>query len=250
MKDKTIFRPSFDNPIHTGKVFQNNPEKLTGRIKTDNGEELFFKYSFKENESLKTGNTVTFYKYPCINKPDQFYAKNVTKAYLSKDGCLVVDSLQSHVHDGIRSRLPSIINRIACLGRDYVSEQICFSAVIGKSACVPITWEDDIVYAKRLGRDRYTKFVKNIEPIPTQYVSIFLKKKQSVYLIKSCYYGNYRTDDELNNGEFSFSERFEFWNTHALVFGSEPIDSSTITTICPWTGINEINRLGSLMKKQ
>lgn len=242
MNNKTIFKPSFNRPIYKGKIIQYNPEQKKGIIRNDQGEELPFQTN---TDYLQVGNLVTFNKYPCVKNPNRSYATNISKVYLSMDGYLVVDNLKSHVHSDLKEKLPSIVKRISCLYRDYIVEISLFQDIVGQSNCVPITWEDEIVYAKRLGRDKYSKFVKNRETIPTNCVSIFLKKKEDFYIIMSCYYGDFKVDPNLYS---SIDEPQSFWNDHALVFGSEQIDPTTITTRCPWTGVSEFNLLGSIYR--
>lgn len=243
MKDKTIFRTNYDQPLHKGKVVQYNELAKTGLILSEQGEELFFNYSLHEPQ---LGDQVSFNKYPSVRIPNKYYAKNISKGYLSQDGFLVIDHVRSHVHESVKPNLTKIIGRISCSNRGYIYDGVRFPTIIGLSACVPISWEDEIVYAVRLGRERYSKFVKRRDLLPTHYVSIFLKQKQEIYIIRSCYYGEYVADSDL----YDFNdERESFWNDHALVFDSEPIDETTVTSICPWTGVNENNRFGNLFNK-
>lgn len=246
MQDRTICKTTISRPIYNGEVIQYDHETKSGRIQTVHGEEIFFKDSKVE---LQKGNLVIFNKHPYVKRPDRYYAKNVSKGYLSKDGYVVGDILKSHVHGDLKKELPSIIKRISCNGRGYFYE-VLRSDTVGMSACVPIAWNDDIVYAKRIGRDSYSKFVKNRKPIPTEYITIFLKKKDDIYLIRSCFYGESKVNIGFYGIEPTDDERNSFWNDHALVFGSEPIDPTTITTRCPWTGVSEYNLLGSIYKDQ
>jgi hypothetical protein len=243
MRDKTIFRTRFEPPLLKGKVVQYDEKKMTGIVRTVHGEDLFF-----NNASFlpKVNDLVVCNKYPSIKIPNRYYAKNISKGYMSMDGSIVIDDCRSHVHDDVRKHLPKVIKQISCDGRAYFYEKIQLPNIIGMSACVPITWEDEIVYAKRVGREKYSKFVKNKNLVPTQYVSIFLMKKQEVYIIRSCYYGEFVADTDFYDFD---DDRQSFWNDHALVFGSEPIDKSTLTNTCPWTGVNENNRFGALVSK-
>jgi hypothetical protein len=70
-------------------------------------------------------------------------------------------------------------------------------------------------------------------------------RKQDFYIIKSCFHDDKPAADPTDDG---MEENESFWNNNAIVFGSEPVDEKTITSVCPWTGINENNRLGSLFK--
>lgn len=244
MSDRYSYKTQFEPPIFSGKIVLYNPERKTGKVTLD-GVELAL---VNVDENLNVGDIVTFTKNPIVQNPNQWYARFISKGFISKDGCVITDQLNSHVHGDLTKRLSSITKRISCNERNYFYEKLCYPTIIGKSSCVPITWEDEIVYAKRKGRMVYSKFVKNRMLIPTDCISIFLMKKQDIYLIKTCYYGEYTPIDEFDNSDNSSEERFSFWNNHALVFGSEPIDVRTITSTCPWSGVNENNRFGNLIK--
>ena len=243
--DKAIFKTSFTPPLYKGVVVRYKSEQNRGIIKESQGEEVSFQTKIN---FLQIGNLVTFNKYPCIYKPEHFYATNISKGFLSKDGCLVVDHLRSHVHGDLKQKLSTIIKEISCSNRNYIHGIFQFPNIVGQSNCVPITWEDEIVYAKRLGRQTYSKFVKNRESIPTNQISIFLKRHLDIYIIMSCYYGDFHIDAISSDFESIVDERLSFWDDHALIFRTAQIDPATITTRCPWTGVNEYNLLGSIYR--
>jgi hypothetical protein len=246
MKDKTTFQLTFDQPIHKGVIISYDPETKKGRIKSLNCEELPFQT--ENSESFKKDDRVLFNKYPWVRFIDKYYAANVKKACRSKDGFLVMDDTYSHVHKELKDKLSKIIKRINCSNREYIEDIITIYGLEGLCTCIPITCMDEIVYAKRIGREKYSKFVKNREPIPTNSISVFLKKKQDVYIIKSCYFGEFNTEPEFFLYDSSEGKRKSFWEDHALIFGSEPIYTETITTICPWSGIDERNTLASVFR--
>ena len=247
MKDYPINqhqRTTFHPPCNKGQVIQFDPEQRCGVIKGNNGEEIPF-FRLPLNEHVNIGNPVLYGRSPQVKFFNKWNAINIQRAYISRDDCFIIDSRLSHVHGDLKKRLQTIIGRIRCGHRNYFYETVIFKDIIGKSNCVTVSWEDEIVYAKREGRNKYSKFVKNRDGEPTNSVSIFLMRKQEFYIIKSCYYGNLKESDPSNEGIEGYET---FWLNHALVFGSEPIDQKTITSVCPWTGINENNRLGSLFK--
>ena len=50
--------------------------------------------------------------------------------------------------------------------------------LIGHTDLVEVTDKDDVLYAKRLNRDNYTKFVKNRTPPTTTYFTFLLYKSE------------------------------------------------------------------------
>ena len=41
-----------------------------------------------------------------------------------------------------------------------------------------------------------------------------------------------------------------FWEDHALIWGSEPVYPDTITTINPWTGVDEQNTFAEIIRRK
>jgi len=238
----------FTPPIYMGEVIQFDPERGTGTIKTSVGEELFFKHFVATDGMMQVGYYVTFGKLPFIHQQNKFFAVNVKRAYLTQDGCYVIDRTQSHVHGDLKKRLSMIIKRISCKNRDYITENLSFSFSIGNQSCVSVTWEDEVVYAKRVGRDCFAKFVKNRNAEPINNVTVFLKKSQNIYVIMSCHLG--RKTEQLQNYETVMEDYVSFWEDHAFIWGSEPIYPETITTINPWTGVDERNTFAEILRRQ
>jgi len=232
------------NPqIHKGSVIQYNPERKLGRILT-NDEQLQL---VNITEPLKIGDWVTYQKNPVIGSVNKYYAKFIAKCFQSMDGFFITDQIGSHVHGDLKNRLQMVVKRITCADREYISDVIRFPTFIGKNNCVSVTWRDEILYAKRTGRKGFSKFVLNRTSTPTDCISIYLKRKQDIYLIKSCYYGDGKLnwiDEDLDRAYKSIS----YWENHAIVFGSEPIEENTITYINPWTGEDERNRFASILR--
>lgn len=141
--------------------------------------------------------------------------------YLSKDGFLIIVGKNSHLHGEIVNILPDIIGKLECDNRYFISEQIDFPYEIGKTTCVKVDDNDEIIYALRIGRKGYTKFVKNREPEPTNSATIVLKKTNNIYIIITAYIG---TQSEVEPWDRHATEKsIEFWNNHALIFGTQEI---------------------------
>jgi hypothetical protein len=105
---------------------------------------------------------------------------------------------------------------------------------VGVSYQVPTDETDDIVYAVRKNRDTYMRFTRSRPPEPTSCVSVILKREtNSRYSLFSGWVGP-RTP-AIPGTQHATPESFDFWTTHALVWGTQEVDEASITTQCPWT---------------
>lgn len=104
--------------------------------------------------------------------------------------------------------------------------------VIGTSDLVETNEDGEIIYAKRVGRDVYTRFVKNREPQPMNLISIILQKIPDGYDLVSAWIGPKVPQFPGDPKETPDSK--EFWSKHALVWGNQPIIPGTETAECPW----------------
>lgn len=94
---------------------------------------------------------------------------------------------------------------------------------------------DKIIYAKRLNREGYTRFVKNRKPESTSssYLTIWLKQdEERKYELASAWIG--RTCPAFPDDEYATPKSKPFWKKHALIWGKQEIQSGTETTKSPW----------------
>ncbi|OGR85788.1 MAG: hypothetical protein A2901_01600 [Elusimicrobia bacterium RIFCSPLOWO2_01_FULL_54_10] len=151
----------------------------------------------------------------------------------------VVDRHKSHIHEDAARFLAPTLYRVESKGRPFIVETVEFDSTVGKSVCVETTDADEIVYAQRQGRRGLSRFVKNREAEPTDAVTVVLKKdsREDYYVLIAAWCGataekepwdpNIRDPDELFRAQ-------DFWASHALIWGSEPIVPGTETAVCPW----------------
>ena len=116
---------------------------------------------------------------------------------------------------------------------DEVAVQHDMGRIIGTMDIVETTDADEIVYAKRLNRDNYTRFVKHRSPVPTSLISVVLRKRsKDTYELWSVWIGpkvpTFPGDDRV------MPNSKEFWAKHALAWGEQAVQEGTETTICPW----------------
>lgn len=156
-----------------------------------------------------------------------------------KSGERVVDRPNSHLHGEVAKLLPVALAAIESRGRLFLVESHDFGRVIGETVCVATHAGDQIVYAQREGRRGLTRFVKNRAAEPTAYVTCILKAGDAgdEFFLVTAFIGVPAEpepwDKNLRDPAAKRKSR-EFWNSHALVWGSEPIVPDTEQTRCPW----------------
>ena len=151
-----------------------------------------------------------------------------------RNGEKVFDRPRSLLEDSpeLRELLSTALWMVDPEGEEFIATEVHFDQPIGKSECVETTPEDKIVYAKRIGKQGYSRFVVGREPEETQSVSLILKKIPEGYILISAYIGAKAPLEPWAAGADETSR--EFWKTHALRWGSQPIMFGTDTEECPW----------------
>jgi hypothetical protein len=104
--------------------------------------------------------------------------------------------------------------------------------VVGMTDLIETSEGDDIVYAMRPLRSAYSRFVKNKQPAPTNWVTIDIRKKGNDYFLYTAFVG--RLTPSFPGGEYLPEQSREFWSKHALALDSQDIVPGTETTKCPW----------------
>lgn len=157
----------------------------------------------------------------------------------TKDGRLVyVDMQNSHAASHFKDT-PQLLELVKELlpkietPQNYSRFDIDMGREIGLSDLVQTTDADDIVYAKRPNRTKYSRFVKNKGPVPSTMVTLELRKLEEGGLeLFTAYIGSLTPPTPGDGVKKETSKRF--WMQHALAWGSQEIDSKTETRKCPW----------------
>lgn len=156
----------------------------------------------------------------------------------TKNGAPVYDRPKSHIHteySDVFSYLRAVLPLTEPNDR-YYEYTHTFDEVIGESICVPTDESDEIIYAQRVGRDGYTRFVKNREPLPATSFTVVLKldqrSVQEQYILMTAYVGDQAPAEPW--AKTVPANSLEFWSSHALIWGSMPVIEGTETNECPW----------------
>lgn len=104
---------------------------------------------------------------------------------------------------------------------------------IGSANVVETSEKDTILYAQALHDDRYKRFVKNGQPLPTQHISLMLERDaDGGYELLDTWVGPLRPPHPASDDATAASR--EYWDTHAFVLDLEPIKLRTLTKTCPY----------------
>jgi hypothetical protein len=150
-------------------------------------------------------------------------------------GQLVIDRPQSHIHESVRAILPETFSKVNLTTEQFVVKQIDFDRVVGETTCVVTSSDDQIVFAQRPKRFGLSRFVKNRAHEPCSSVCVILKRaddRPSAYVLISAFIGVCPQPEPWDPR--ATEKSVEFWNSHALVWGSEEVISGTETTNSPW----------------
>jgi hypothetical protein len=107
-----------------------------------------------------------------------------------------------------------------------------FGKAIGDTDLLSTNANDVIVYAKRLHRKTYARFAKHRRPVKTSHITVVLQKIDKGYLLISAWIGP--SVPPFPGDRRKWSDSKAFWEHHALVYGRQSIDESSVTDICPW----------------
>ena len=121
--------------------------------------------------------------------------------------------------------------------------QIDTSEIVGVCSLHKTDSKDDIIYAKRKGRDIYTRFVKGKQKQEVNSIVVILKQnayKPEEYYVVTAYPG-FKSCKEPQDSNIKdkgeLKECLAFWRKHALVYDESMIDTGSITDQCPWDNL-------------
>lgn len=133
--------------------------------------------------------------------------------------------------------------RVISLTKDFEIINIDFEFFVGYSKLVKVKEEDEILYAKRIGRENYTKFIKNANPTITNKVVLILKRNKKTcgeYYLVTIFPGstNAKEPEDLNiTNKKELIESLSFWKEHALIYDKDIIVKESLKNYCPYKNL-------------
>jgi len=130
------------------------------------------------------------------------------------------------------------------LEKSFEIFKIQFQSNVGYCNCIETEQDDEIVFAKRLGRDTYTRFVKKREPkLVNSVIFILNKNKYSTkaeYFLVTMFPGleSYKEPEDLNiTSKNEINECLDFWKNNALIYDESILDVNSIKSYCPYRNL-------------
>ncbi len=154
------------------------------------------------------------------------------------DGSAVINRPHSHIdtNNPNLDYLEDALSEIDPKDETFIVQTVTFQENIGESICVETDDEDEIVYARRHGRNGYTRFVKNKAAEKTKEITVVLKKdeyaKDPTYILITAFAGP-KAEPEPWDKKATTQSRI-FWDSHALIFDTEMIIEGSEQKDCPW----------------
>ncbi|MDF2878836.1 MAG: hypothetical protein K0S30_1932 [Clostridia bacterium] len=123
---------------------------------------------------------------------------------------------------------------------EFIVRELNMGKAIGYEKLIKTKETDTIVYAKRLNRELYTRFVKYKTAALTHTMVVILNQDRynpHKYDLVTAYPGRiaYKEPEDLNIlTKQELMGSLEFWQQHALIFDEANIDVTTIRASCPY----------------
>jgi len=106
--------------------------------------------------------------------------------------------------------------------------------IVGHDFIIATKEDGNIFYAKVLHEETYTRFIKNGEPCPTQYVGMMLKRDADGRAYELCSVRIGRLTPPHPDMPGGSAESKRYWETHALIHTGEPLQARTVSEDCPY----------------
>jgi len=118
------------------------------------------------------------------------------------------------------------LSTIEVADNDQVVVERDLGRIVGTTNLVETTDSDEIIYAKRIGRDAYSRFAKKRQPIPCRSIVVVLRRGESGYYLWTAMCAKLQPkeawiDDSVYN------------QTHAMAYDESLVQLSTVTTSRP-----------------
>lgn len=105
---------------------------------------------------------------------------------------------------------------------------------IGYDFVVEMVEDDSVFYVRLLGEDAYTRFTRKGTPVASSCLSISLERgdENVCYYVRDIWVGHQRPP--LPGCRLETSESKPYWERHAFIFQNQPMQTNTLTKMCPY----------------
>lgn len=150
-------------------------------------------------------------------------SKNGIPVYLNDEKTNV------HVHIQENSNLLELVKGVIAQATLQDAPEIILEhdmgKIIGTTSLVETTSSDEIVYAKRKGRDKYSRFVKGRSLRETSWVVVVIRRDAEQFTLWTAWCGRLLPLEAYAEDAY---EPGGFWASHALVYDESIIQLDTL----------------------
>jgi len=158
--------------------------------------------------------------------------------YAQKGTAIYVDLINSAAAKHIASE-PHLLGLAAealknlTLKKPFISIEYDMGRDIGYDFIVETTAADNIFYAQLVRETSYTRFTKNRKARPARSLVLILHQDHDtdVYDLQDIWIGHHIPPTPGND---QTAESKAYWESHAVIFDKQPLQSRTITKVCPY----------------
>lgn len=121
--------------------------------------------------------------------------------------------------------------------------EVVLDEPVGYCTLVETSEADEVVYAKRLERELYTRFVKNRKPQEVTHVMVILRKseeEEDTYRLITMYPGfpSEKEPEDLNiASKEELMRSLNFWSKKALIYNEHIIEKGSDQDYCPYQNL-------------
>lgn len=159
--------------------------------------------------------------------------RQVEKIGISADGEPVfLDSLNTNINyhlletPNLIDLVIEVLPTISVMDENQIVVERDLGRIVGTTNLIETTDNDDIIYAKRIGRDAYSRFAKNRKPIPSSSIVVVLRKGDSGYYLWTAMCAKL-----LPKEAWTVDSQFD--KTHAMAFDETLVQLDTVTKSRP-----------------
>jgi len=163
--------------------------------------------------------------------------RRVEKIGISADGeSVFLDSLNTNVNyhlletPNLIDLVIEVLPTISVMDENQVVAERDLGRIVGTTNLIETNENDEIVYAKRIGRDSYSRFAKNREPISCSSIVVVLRKGDSGYYLWTAMCAKLLPKE-------AWIEDSIFNKTHAMAFDENLVQLDTVAKSRPSANI-------------
>lgn len=143
---------------------------------------------------------------------------------------------------------------LKCNGEELCKLTVEFPFTVGYCNLIQTRNEDEIVYAKRIGRDGYTRLVLNRTPEKVNKCVFILNRNRNndnEYYLITVFPGEYcvkEPQDKHIQDQEELEESLNFWGQYAIIYQEDIIDKDTLIRECPFDYDELLLKMSSVKK--